>query len=234
MGVDFSYRLQAALSNSELPVEVKNNVLRNSQDFIRELHVIINGDKYLRILVDKERSLGRDYIPADLVLLRGGLFVLNRENLQLRSAAAQSLEDMALAARLQGLTLVVSSAYRSYNRQTEIYSQNVNQMGRQAADRVSARPGHSQHQLGLAVDFGSITNAFAQTPEGRWLYANASRFGWSLSYPRGYEHITGYSWESWHYRYVGGELAAFINKYFNGIQQYALRFIHEWEKLETD
>jgi D-alanyl-D-alanine carboxypeptidase len=58
---------------------------------------------------------------------------------------------------------------------------------------------------------------------------NAARFGWSLSFPEGYEDVNGYDWESWHYRYVGPELAAFIDAYFGGIQQYALQFIHEWE-----
>jgi D-alanyl-D-alanine carboxypeptidase len=102
-------------------------------------------------------------------------------------------------------------------------------MGQEAADRESARPGHSQHQTGLVVDFGSIDDSFAATAAGRWITANASRFGWSLSYPNGYEDVTGYRWESWHYRYVGREIAAFINNYFDGIQQYALRFMYEWE-----
>jgi D-alanyl-D-alanine carboxypeptidase len=113
-----------------------------------------------------------------------------------------------------------------------VYERNVKEMGQQAADRESARPGHSQHQLGLVIDFGSITDAFARTPEGIWLSANASRFGWSLSYPEGYEDVTGYRWESWHYRYVGRELAEFIDNYFNGIQQYALRFIHEFTHFQ--
>jgi D-alanyl-D-alanine carboxypeptidase len=116
----------------------------------------------------------------------------------------------------------------------QVYERNVKEMGQQAADRESARPGHSQHQLGLVIDFGSITDAFARTPEGIWLSVNASRFGWSLSYPEGYEDVTGYRWESWHYRYVGRELAEFIDNYFNGIQQYALRFIHEFTHLSSE
>ena len=227
-------QLSAALINAQLPSYITENILQSliiSSGFIYELNTILNEDPFFWVLVDKERFLDRNYEPQDLITLNNGFYRINRTNLFLRKDAAASLEIMAAGARAEGLTLVISSAYRSYNQQEQIYTQNVSRMGRQAADRVSARPGHSQHQLGLTVDFGSITNSFAVTQEGIWLAANASRFGWSLSYPDGYEHVTGYSWESWHYRYVGIELAQFIDKYFDGIQQYALRFIYEYQKL---
>jgi len=184
-------------------------------------------DPYLYILVDKQYALPADYEPSDLVPLTGmGVsYRINRNDMLLRKAAFDALEEMAAAARADGLTLLASSAYRSFAYQEQVYSRYVRQYGQEEADTFSARPGHSQHQLGLVVDFGSITDAFADTPEGKWLEANASRFGWSLSYPLGYEDITGYKWESWHYRYVGKELAEFINTHFNGIQQYALEFI---------
>jgi D-alanyl-D-alanine carboxypeptidase len=147
----------------------------------------------------------------------------------LRAAAASSLERMAAAALAEGAVLLAASAYRSYDYQVEVYARNVKSEGQQEADRVSARPGYSQHQTGLALDFGPIDNSFAQTPGGQWIRDNAARFGWSLSFPNGYEDVTGYAWDSWHFRYVGPVLAAFINAYFDGIQQYALQFIHEWE-----
>jgi len=198
-------------------------------DIIIELLEILKADDpYLYILVDKNHALPPDYEPDDLIQLRNASYRINRNDLSLRKEAEESLEKMAAAARSQGFTLLVSSTYRSYNYQAEVYERNVRQLGRQAADRVSARPGHSQHQLGTVADFGSITNAFASTPEGLWLAANASDYGWSLSYPQGYEEVTGYSWESWHYRYVGVKLARFIDKYFDGIQQYALVFIHNY------
>ncbi|MCL2764873.1 MAG: M15 family metallopeptidase [Treponema sp.] len=230
---DFYPLLLSAHSNSQFPdyinADIKEKI--SNPSFITELFFILQEDPYLRILVDKNNSLASDYIPLDLVELKNASYRINRQGLLLRDAAQEGLEKMAASARLEGLTLLASSAYRSYDYQDQVYRRHVNNLGRQAADRVSARPGHSQHQLGLALDFGCITNAFAATNEGRWLAANASRFGWSLSYPEGYEEITGYSWECWHYRYVGTELAQFIDTYFAGIQQYALRFIHEWEKL---
>ena len=152
----------------------------------------------------------------------------------LNSTAAEALKELAIAAGASGVTLIAASAYRSYSYQADIYSRNVREMGQEAADRESAKPGSSQHQTGFALDFGPIDDSFAKTAAGRWMAANASRFGWSLSYPDGYEALTGYRWESWHYRYVGKDIAAFINNYFDGIQQYALRFLHEWEKANNN
>jgi len=222
---------QDFLGNAGLPKRISDNIQKNlasNPAFISELSNIMKDDPYFRILVDKEHSLPDNYEPDDLIELTNSSYRANRSGMFLRREAESSLEEMAAAAAKEGLTLVASSAYRSYDYQVQVYERNVRQMGREAADRESARPGHSQHQLGFVVDFGSITDAFAQTAEGRWLAANASRFGWSLSYPDGYEEITGYRWESWHYRYVGRELAAFIDTYFDGIQQYALSFIHEY------
>jgi D-alanyl-D-alanine carboxypeptidase len=224
-------RLSNALSAAQIPANISERILSNFNNdpaIIEKLSVIMQNDPYTYILVDKQHALSSDYEPFDLVTLTNKSYRVNRNGMLLRQAAENSLEEMAAAARTEGLTLLASSTYRSYAYQVEVYNRNVREMGQEEADRVSARAGHSQHQLGLVVDFGSITDAFADTREGRWLAANASRFGWSLSFPQGYEEITGYVWESWHYRYVGPELASFIDTYFDGIQQYALRFIHEY------
>jgi D-alanyl-D-alanine carboxypeptidase len=227
----FSSLLTTVLENSNLPQHISfgiQNSIANNPAFILDLYSILQEDPYLLVLVDKEHSLPENYEPDDLVELANSSYLVNRSGLFLRKPAVESLEEMAAAARKEGITLVASSAYRSYSYQVQLYERNVAQMGKEAADRESARAGHSQHQLGLVIDFGSITDAFAKTPQGAWISANASRFGWSISFPDGYEEITGYRWESWHYRYVGKELAQFIDSYFDGIQQYALRFIHEW------
>ena len=231
---NFSILLSSALNSSQLPEFLSQRIITNfaaNPSFLLDLFEIMQGDPFLYILVDKQHSLPQDYEPDDLVELINRSYRVNRADLLLRKAAADALEEMAAAARTEGLTLLASSAYRSYGYQAQVYERNVSRYGQEAADRESARPGHSQHQLGLVVDFGSITDAFALTREGIWLAANAGRFGWSLSYPDGYEEITGYKWESWHYRYVGIELADFIETHFDGIQQYALRFIHEFKKV---
>jgi D-alanyl-D-alanine carboxypeptidase len=229
----FQDHLKAVLAAAEIPAELSRRVMEaalGGPSFILDLLAAMEGDPYLRRLVDKQHALPGDYAPDDLAELAGGSYAVNREGLLLRRTAAEALEAMAAAARAEGITLTASSAYRSYAYQVEVYGRNVRELGQEAADRESARPGHSQHQLGLVVDFGSIDDSFAETRAGRWIVANGSRFGWSLSFPRGYEALTGYRWESWHYRYLGPELCYFIDAYFDGIQQYALRFLHEWEK----
>jgi D-alanyl-D-alanine carboxypeptidase len=84
------------------------------------------------------------------------------------------------------------------------------------------------------VDFGPIDDSFAKTAAGQWVLQNSGSFGWSISFPDGYEAATGYRWESWHYRYVGRDLVYFIDTYFDGVQQYALQFIHAWEAFSGE
>ena len=225
--------LERILGLAEIPGDITAEILDAAHEgpgFILDLLSCLDGDPYLRVLVDKNHALPGDYAPQDLVTLSGGSYLVSRNGLLLRRAAAESLEEMAAAALAEGIRLTASSCYRTYDYQRDVYARIVRELGQAEADRVSAPPGHSQHQLGLVVDFGSIDDSFAETPQGRWMAVNAGRFGWSLSYPRDYEALTGYRWESWHYRYVGRDLASFIETYFRGIQQYALRFIYEWEK----
>jgi D-alanyl-D-alanine carboxypeptidase len=223
------------LARAALPPETALKLeaaIAESPAFILELLACLEGDPYLRRLVDKNHSLPEAYAPEDLVELKPGSYEVGRAGFMLRREAAEALEAMAAAARSEGIILRASSAYRSYEYQVQVYNRIVGELGREAADRESARPGFSQHQTGLAVDFGSIDDSFARTGAGRWVLENGSRFGWSLSFPDGYEEVTGYRWESWHYRYVGRDLAAFIDNWFGGIQQYALQFIHAWEEME--
>ncbi|MDR2102577.1 MAG: M15 family metallopeptidase [Treponema sp.] len=228
--------LQQILENAEIPPEFSRQVSASAAEgpgFILDLLAAMDGDPYLKVLVDKKNPLPFGYEPEDLRELADGSYRVSRPGLKLRRAAAEALEEMAAAAAAEGVTLTVSSAYRSYAYQEEVYARNVRELGQEAADRESARPGHSQHQTGLVVDFGSIDDSFAETAAGRWILTNAGRFGWSLSFPQGYEKVTGYRWESWHYRYVGRELAYFIDAYFGGIQQYALQFLRAWEQAES-
>jgi len=235
-GGEFAAQLSVVMRNAQLPSALSQKIQAASalnSAFITDLSACLAQDRHLWELVDKQHPLPADYVPSPLVTLTEGAYQVSRAGLTLRRDAAESLAEMATAARGGGVTLIASSAYRSYRYQEEVYNRNVREMGREAADRESARPGLSQHQTGLALDFGSIDDSFAQTAAGRWLSANAARFGWSLSFPNGYEAVTGYRWESWHYRYVGKEIAAFIDNYFDGIQQYALRFMYEWEQVKA-
>ncbi len=203
------------------------------EQFITELELLIATDKdNLLLLADKSHFLDASYEPNDLIeLTANDLFSVNKAGMSLRLPAYNALLAMAEGAQNEGLKLLVSSAYRSYDYQERVYNWNVSTFGQEAADRESARPGSSQHQLGTVIDFGSITNDFAQTPEGIWVFENAANYGFSLSYPQGYEPITGYMWESWHYRYIGKDAVAFQKKWFNNIQQYMMEFIYEWNRI---
>ena len=112
-----------------------------------------------------------------------------------------------------GRWLWIASGYRSYWDQKSIYNNYVSRDGQANADTYSARPGHSEHQTGLAFDLNTIDDSFSNTYEGKWVHDNCYRFGLILRYPKGKESITGYIYESWHLRYVGVELAT---KLYNG------------------
>lgn len=128
--------------------------------------------------------------------------------------ARAALDQMLAAAEKQGYVLVAFSGFRSYEYQTDLYNRYVNRDGKDAADRYSARPGYSEHQTGLTFDIGEkgkedlwLTSEFGETPAGKWLATNAHKYGFILRYPEGKEDITGYMYESWHFRYLEGDTA---------------------------
>jgi D-alanyl-D-alanine carboxypeptidase len=200
-------------------------------EFLADLRAALDADaEDLLRLADKRHALPDGYAAEDLVpLAANSAYAVSRNGLRLRRPAEAALRKLAEAALRDGVALAASSAYRSYEYQEEVYARNVRQSGQESADRESARPGQSQHQLGTAVDFGSISDDFAGTKAGRWLAAHAGEYGWSLSFPDGYEDATGYRGECWHYRYIGVEAARFQQKWFSGIQQFMLEFIREWK-----
>lgn len=222
--------LESVVSSLNLPSE--KLILANSEQFLSDLETVISSDKYyLLTLVDKQHFLSKDYVPEDLVpLVKNNHYAINRNDLSLRIPVEAALRTMADAAADDGITILVSSTYRSYEYQKNLYARNVKQLGQVAADRESAKPGTSQHQLGTAIDFGSITDDFIDTKQGKWLAKNAMKYGFSLSFPEGYEDVTGYRYECWHYRYIGVEACRMQQKWFGNIQQYMLEFIYAWEK----
>lgn len=198
------------------------------QVFLELMEQMLTAAAPLHRLVDKQNALESDYEPGDLVALERYPIAANRAGHRLSRLVMPDLLAMVEAARSDGIELMVSSAYRSYRYQAGLYERHVEQLGKAAADRVSARPGHSQHQLGTAIDFGSIAAGYGDTPNGRWLAASAWRFGFSLSYPAGYEEYTGYDYEPWHFRYLGRVGTLLERQFFGGLQQRFLEFFAEW------
>ena len=200
-----------------------NNVLEAEKSFPKD-------DLSLYYLIDKKHKVGKDYVPKGLKPVRSNNYWnVSRNDLSLRPDVYDALKEMALGAKKDGITLMVSSTYRSYEYQTNLFNRYVRQDGEAMADRYSARPGTSQHQLGTAIDFGSIDDAFAETKQGMWLAEHSEEYGWSLSFPKEYEDVTGFMWECWHFRYVGKAACLFQKKWFNDVQQYMIEFIDAWK-----
>ncbi len=141
--------------------------------------------------------------------------------------ARAAFEEMAAEAKLSSFNLTAFSTYRSYDYQVTLYNRYVDRDGVEAADRYSARPGYSEHQTGLAFDIGEVnhekhwaSSSFGTTEAGKWLLANAHRYGFILRYPNHKEEITGYMHEAWHYRYVGKPIAEQIFKKNITLEEY--------------
>ncbi len=172
---------------------------------------------HLFALVNKLNQLPESYIPGDLREPQVRFsFSGPDEKRNLRDVAASGLEMMFEAADTASIQLFALSGYRSYNRQRDIYNNNVSTRGVEATDKVSARPGHSEHQTGLAMDITSasagfdLIYAFGETKEGIWVQENAHLYGFIVRYGKDKTPITGYDYEPWHLRYVGLDLASYI------------------------
>jgi D-alanyl-D-alanine carboxypeptidase len=173
----------------------------------------------LWIVVNKRHQLSpKDYVPADLVFPAVTLRVPGHESMQLRQEAAAALEGMFRAASAEGIQLMLSSGYRSYSYQVNLYNGYVASQGQATADTQSARPGFSEHQTGLTADVEptsrtcELQQCFADTPEGTWVAAHAYTYGFIIRYTPGDEDITGYEPEPWHLRYVGTDLAGELHR----------------------
>jgi zinc D-Ala-D-Ala carboxypeptidase len=170
-------------------------------------------DEWQVTLVDTTYRLRRAYIPPGLTRIskagfKGSLFV--------RGEVIEDLAALREAAAKNGTPIDVVAAYRSYDQQRSLFDRRIKDLGRQQALAKTARPGHSEHQLGTAVDFKSVgqpdvTENWDRTSTGKWVTGNAWRFGFIQSYPRGLEDITCYGNEPWHYRYFGRTLAVQIH-----------------------
>ncbi len=124
--------------------------------------------------------------------------------------AKSALDKMFADAKKEGISLWIASGYRSYDRQNTIYNNYVAKDGKAEADRYSARPGHSEHQTGLAFDLNELTEAFGNSKQGKWLADNCHKYGFIIRYPQNKEHITGYMYEPWHVRYLGVDKATAV------------------------
>ena len=168
------------------------------------------------VVVNKQRQISPlKYQPTNLVFPAFSKpKVQNPFGLQLREEAALATVEMAAAMAEGGMgTLILNSGFRTYKNQQGLYNRTRDTRGLAVAEKLSARPGHSEHQLGLAADFSVrgqgcvIMVCFGNTEAGKWLADNAHEYGFVLRYPKGFKPITGFQYEPWHFRYVGIDLA---------------------------
>ena len=196
---------------------------------IGDVYTVPRGyDDWSVTLVDRLLRVGKDYVPPDLVHVSkadipGGGYI--------RAVAVEDTRAMAKAARAAGAPIGIWSPYRSYKQQTQIFNGYASQYSFENAITYSMRPGHSEHQLGLGVDFmtaggdSPLPGDWAKTPAGAWMRKNSWKFGWVNSYPRGeggsrWNDRTCFRYEPWHYRYLGREVAAEVHRSGLTIREY--------------
>ena len=160
-------------------------------------------------IVDKEHALPPDFEPGDLIAVPDRLAVSGFPGQRMRREAAAALVRLLDDADNAGVELRVRSTFRSFSEQAVTFQYWVDLLGERQAERESARPGHSEHQLGTVADVVSrsigweLVTPFGETREGKWLQAHAQQYGFAISYPEGGEDVTGYIYEPWHIRYIG-------------------------------
>lgn len=181
----------------------------------------------ITVLVNRSYLLPSTYIPSDLRKVKISFSSgADSDKTMLRNEAATSLEKLFQDAAKKGIVFHGVSGYRSYERQKQIYDNNLSSRGAKETDNVSAKPGSSEHQTGLSIDISAasvrnrLDQALGSTKEGKWLANNAHQYGYIIRYPKKKESITGYSYEPWHIRYVGKDVASYLFKNKMTLEEY--------------
>ncbi len=219
------YNLYKEKNPNLKPIDIVTRVNLNldKKDYTDVLESTLLNNK--TILINKHIYLKEDYIPDDLVKISekytsSTKYLVKEANIWLE----KMIEDI----KKDNLNIRIISAYRSYDYQKELYNKYVTKDGISLADTYSARPGYSEHQTGLVIDIDNgITNYedFESTEEYKWMQSNSYKYGYILRYPKDKQNITGFIYESWHYRYVGKEIAKYIHENDITFDEYYVRFI---------
>ena len=192
------------------------------KDFYDEPITVDKFDETM--LVNKYRELPEDYEPEDLTTIDAAYASDN--NQKATKVVVDAFMEMAKDAEQQNLHMIANSSYRSYQEQKEIYDLYEKQYGGQYARDYAALPGFSEHQTGYVIDIANKDHEiFDGTGEFQWLKKNAYKYGFILRYPMDKENITGYAYESWHYRYVGKELAKKVVDSGLTYDEYYIRYL---------
>ena len=223
------------VENEEKDEEGENDALEDTTYENEDEKLIVKNVDDILVLVNKKRNLPSDYIPQDLTIPNVRFpFTEDNPKKNLRKEAAEALEKLFDQAEKDDIILYAVSGYRSYNRQKTLFDNQSNKVGPEAANLVVAYPGQSEHQTGLAMDVSSqsanfsLEEYFEDTLEGKWLKDNAHRAGFIIRFKKGATDITGYSYEPWHIRYVGEDVAKEIYERDIVLEEY-LGDIEDWD-----
>ena len=209
--------------------DAETTVLYVNMDFDKEDYVdpIVIDDFDDYVLVNKHRQLSSLYIPDDLVTIDEE-YVKSDGEIEIERNVAKAFYDMVEAASKEGLELMVSSGYRSYEDQEEISNTYLELYGQNYVDNYVAKPGFSEHQTAMSLDIASKSvNTFVESNEYSWMMDNAYKYGFILRYPKSKEDITGYKCEAWHYRYVGKKIAKYIKEHNITYDEYYVMFLDD-------
>lgn len=227
--VEFSKIKYFHIENIERYINLKNKsdysydeiVMRANTSIDKEFYTdikTVDNPNDLLVLVNKFYALPSGIEPNDLIQVEG---------VKMQREAGEALEEMATAMRNDGLKIILQSGYRSEDTQSYLYNRYVARDGKEKADTYSARPNHSEHQTGLAIDVshdGTLEEYFEDTPQFEWLQDNAHKYGFILRYPKDKVYMTGYTYEPWHYRYVGIEVATLIKNEKITFEEYYVKY----------
>ena len=201
------------------------NVKRNYEYYDKDVIKPTNINDGMLMLINKYNYLTTDYLPEDLTDISNKYAYSGHS---LIKEAAEAYTKMAQAAAKEDIKLIATSTYRTYEKQSYLWESRSYLYGDSEADKYTARAGHSEHQTGLAVDIttsGISLDEFIDTDEYTWLIANCYKYGFILRYPEHKEDITGYGFESWHYRYIGIDAATKVNSLGITFDEYYAYFI---------
>lgn len=182
------------------------NVHRD-QDYYENMEVT-DTSKGNTMLVNKYNALSKDYEVEDLKTISKTYSY--GDNKKLNKEAYDAFISLADDAKKEGYTILIVSSYRTYQDQEDVWKDYKASFGTKKADAYAARAGSSEHETGLAIDvadYNDKNDKFEATESFKWMQTNAHKYGYILRYPKGKENITGYSYEAWHYRYVGIDTA---------------------------
>ena len=212
--------------NKKLSIDdVVTRIELNLDKTYYEDSIMVKNPNDITVLTNKYLEIDEDYEPDDLVDMDDDYANNRYGQKQLRKEAYDKFVEMCNASREDGVNFYAESAYRSYNYQNTIYKNYVYNNGQEEADKYAAKPGYSEHELGLAIDLANIWTITEKGEEYKWLTRNAYKYGYIIRYKEEWEDVTGYSAESWHIRYIGVEHATMVHKKNMPYEEYYIKYI---------